>query len=91
MLRSASNENKATCSSSLGFRNECRGKIDAERINKLIMYKEGSGARRELVSVFNFIPFYLPFISKDLDRIVYLDADVVVVVSNLPIQACFSQ
>jgi len=59
-----------------------RGKIDTERINRLITYKEGTGARRELVSVFNFIPFYLPFISRDFDRIVYLDADVVVVVSN---------
>ncbi|CAI5966397.1 unnamed protein product [Closterium sp. NIES-64] len=53
--------------------------IDRERIQHLIVYKEGSKAREELVSVFNFLPFYLPLIAQDLDRIVYLDSDVVVV------------
>ncbi|CAI5466766.1 unnamed protein product [Closterium sp. Yama58-4] len=56
-----------------------RKPIDRERIQHLIVYKEGSKAREELVSVFNFLPFYLPLIAQDLDRIVYLDSDVVVV------------
>ncbi|GJP34207.1 hypothetical protein CLOM_g3013 [Closterium sp. NIES-68] len=50
-----------------------------ERLGALITYKEGSGARKELVSVFNFLPFYLPQMAPQFGRIVYLDADIVVV------------
>ncbi|CAI5971549.1 unnamed protein product [Closterium sp. NIES-65] len=50
-----------------------------EKLGALITYKEGSGARKELVSIFNFLPFYLPQMAPQFRRIVYLDADVVVV------------
>ncbi|CAI5479113.1 unnamed protein product [Closterium sp. Yama58-4] len=50
-----------------------------EKLGALITYKEGSGARKELVSIFNFLPFYLPQMAPQFRRIVYLDADIVVV------------
>jgi lipopolysaccharide biosynthesis glycosyltransferase len=47
-------------------------------VNKHITFRNDSGARKELISPYNFLPFYLPEVYKDIDRFIYLDSDIVV-------------
>eukprot|EP00405_Crypthecodinium_cohnii_P034820 CAMPEP_0206533672 /NCGR_PEP_ID=MMETSP0325_2-20121206/5098_1 /ASSEMBLY_ACC=CAM_ASM_000347 /TAXON_ID=2866 /ORGANISM="Crypthecodinium cohnii, Strain Seligo" /LENGTH=535 /DNA_ID=CAMNT_0054030347 /DNA_START=44 /DNA_END=1651 /DNA_ORIENTATION=+ len=51
-------------------------------IKKLIHFRKSSQARKGLANVFNFVPFYShEYIAKDgihVDRIIYVDSDVVV-------------
>ncbi len=52
--------------------------IDIHEVNKHITFRNDSGARKELISPYNFLPFYLPEVYKDIDRFIYLDSDIVV-------------
>lgn len=54
--------------------------IDLAHISELIMYRKESKARKELATPYNYVPYYLPQLLKDrdIDRIIYLDTDVVV-------------
>ncbi|KAG0602932.1 hypothetical protein M758_10G053000 [Ceratodon purpureus] len=52
--------------------------IDLKEMESHISFRNNSKARPELQSVYNFVPFLLPRYFKDIDRFIYLDADVVV-------------
>ncbi|CAK9871646.1 unnamed protein product [Sphagnum jensenii] len=52
--------------------------VDIHEVNKHITFRNDSGARKELISPYNFLPFYLPEVYKDIDRFIYLDSDIVV-------------
>ncbi|KAL2630928.1 hypothetical protein R1flu_015614 [Riccia fluitans] len=55
-----------------------RGSINFEKLSKLIQFRNDSHARVELTSPYNFVPFYLPQLYKDIELMIYLDSDVVV-------------
>jgi lipopolysaccharide biosynthesis glycosyltransferase len=52
--------------------------IDIHEVEGHIMFRNDTGARKELVSPYNFLPFYLPRTYSDIRRIIYLDSDIVV-------------
>lgn len=59
-----------------------RKTFDFDRLKKLIVFQKDSKTREELTSPYNFVPFYLPQLYGDVDRIVYLDTDIVVQVRH---------
>ncbi|KAG0554072.1 hypothetical protein KC19_12G060200 [Ceratodon purpureus] len=52
--------------------------IDIHEVEEHISFRNDTGARKELVSPYNFLPFYLPRTYSDIGRIIYLDSDIVV-------------
>ncbi|EFJ37980.1 hypothetical protein SELMODRAFT_437525 [Selaginella moellendorffii] len=52
-------------------------KIDFEEISNHVFYRKDSKAREALTSPYNFLPFYLPRMFPGMQRIIYLDSDVV--------------
>lgn len=52
--------------------------IDIHEVEEHISFRNDTGARKELVSPYNFLPFYLPATYSDIERIIYLDSDIVV-------------
>lgn len=57
--------------------------IDIHEVEGHIMFRNDTGARKELVSPYNFLPFYLPRTYSDIRRIIYLDSDIVVKVKRI--------
>ncbi|KAJ7285495.1 hypothetical protein O6H91_05G107200 [Diphasiastrum complanatum] len=55
-----------------------RLETDLQLVSRHISFRSDSKAREELASPYNFLPFYLPHIFKQFERIIYLDSDVVV-------------
>ena len=55
--------------------------IDIHEVEEHISFRNDTGAREELVSPYNFLPFYLPRAYREIERIIYLDSDIVVKVS----------
>lgn len=52
--------------------------IDIREVEEHITFRNDTGARKELVSPYNFLPFYLPKTYSEIRRIIYLDSDIVV-------------
>lgn len=56
--------------------------IDMKELEQHISFRKSSKARPELRSPYNFVPFLLPRYFKEIERIIYLDADNVVKVCS---------
>lgn len=56
--------------------------FDMKELEQHISYRKRSKARPDLKSPYNFMPFLLPRYFKDVGRIIYLDADIVVKVRH---------
>lgn len=56
----------------------CSKFIDIHEVEEHITFRNDSGARKELVSPYNFLPFYLPRTYSEIERFIYLDSDIVV-------------
>ncbi len=54
-----------------------------QEVEEHISFRNSSKTRTELKSPYNFLPFFLPRYFNDIDRIIYLDTDIVVKVWNI--------
>jgi lipopolysaccharide biosynthesis glycosyltransferase len=54
-----------------------------QEVEEHISFRNSSKTRTELKSPYNFLPFFLPRYFNDIDRIIYLDTDIVVKVGNI--------
>jgi hypothetical protein len=54
-----------------------------QEVEEHISFRNSSKTRTELKSPYNFLPFFLPRYFNNIDRIIYLDTDIVVKVWNI--------
>jgi hypothetical protein len=54
-----------------------------QEVEEHISFRNSSKTRTELKSPYNFLPFFLPRYFNGIDRIIYLDTDIVVKVWNI--------
>jgi hypothetical protein len=62
--------------------------INMQEVEEHISFRNSSKTRTELKSPYNFLPFFLPRYFNDIDRIIYLDTDIVVKVWNIYLFEC---
>jgi lipopolysaccharide biosynthesis glycosyltransferase len=66
----------------------CSEAINMQEVEEHISFRNSSKTRTELKSPYNFLPFFLPRYFNDIDRIIYLDTDIVVKVWNIYLFEC---